>query len=47
MGGTTMRAIKILTVTVTIAASMVVGVAGTATAAGSGHVRPNNTGWCC
>lgn len=41
-----MRAIKLLTVTLTLAASLVVGVAGTATA-GSTHVSPSKTGWCC
>lgn len=42
-----MRAIKILTVTLTLAGSLVVGVAGTATAASSTHVSPSRTGWCC
>jgi hypothetical protein len=40
-----MRAIKILTVTVTIAASLVVGVAGSSTSATAG--RQPKTVWCC
>jgi hypothetical protein len=43
-----MRILKILTVAVTMTASLVIGVAGTASAAsvGSAHVvRPAN--WCC
>lgn len=41
-----MRAIKVLMVTVTVAASMVVGVAGTSVAASSNHVAPASR-WCC
>lgn len=40
-----MRAIKILTVSVTIAASLVVGVAGTSSAAAP--TRQPTTVWCC
>jgi hypothetical protein len=40
-----MRAIKILTVTLTIAASTVVGVAGVSSA--SAPTRHPSTVWCC
>jgi hypothetical protein len=41
-----MRAIKIVMVTVTMAASVVVGVAGTASAAPEPKLEPS-TRWCC
>ena len=41
-----MRAIKILTVTLAVAGSVVVGVAGNASAAPEPKVEPS-TRWCC
>ena len=41
-----MRAIKVLMVTVTMTASMVVGLATTADAAAPKHVSPSSL-WCC
>jgi hypothetical protein len=40
-----MRALKILTVTVTIAASLLVGVVGSSSSASAG--RQPKTVWCC
>jgi hypothetical protein len=45
-GGTTMRAIKILTVAITMAGSLVVGLAGSASAAPAPKAQPLGL-WCC